>query len=107
MSELAKIPIEGAEYQARFAPQLPFLQQHYTIVDSDHLLIELLREEPELSALLIEAVKPLQDAFGEGRVIHLRAQASDDDGFLKAAVQLPSDFDGDPERALRSFDSGW
>jgi hypothetical protein len=106
MAELAKIPIETAEYQAGFAPQLSILRQHYTMPDNDHLLAEVLGEEPALSALLIEAVKPLQNAFGEGRVIQLRAQASDDDTFLKVAVQLPSSF-GDAERALRSFDVAW
>jgi hypothetical protein len=107
MPELAKPPIETAEYQAGFASQLSLLQQHYTILDDNQNLLEILGEEPALAALLIEAVKPLQNAFGEGRVIHLRAQASDDDSCLKVAVQLPSNFDGDPERALRSFDAGW
>jgi hypothetical protein len=106
MPELAKIPIASAEYQARFATQLPLLQQHYTMLDNNQNLLEILREEPPLAALLIEAVKPLQNAFGEGRVIHLRAQASDDDTFLKVTVQLPPSFD-DAERALRSFDGGW
>lgn len=107
MPELAKIPIENTECQAAFAVQLPFLQQHYTILDNNHSLIELLREDPALAALLIEAVKPLRNAFGEGRILQLRVQSSDDDSFLKVAVQLPSHFDGDPERALRSFDAGW
>jgi len=31
----------------------------------------------------------------------------DDDSMLKVAVQLPADFAGDPERALRSFDREW
>jgi hypothetical protein len=52
-------------------------------------------------------VGPLQVAFGEGRIIQLRVQASDDDSLLKAAVQLPADFGDDPERALRSFDAQW
>jgi hypothetical protein len=107
MPELAKVPTEGAEYQSGFAPQMPLLQRHYTILGNNQVLLEILREEPALSALLIEAVKPLQNAFGDGRVIHLRAQASDDDSFLKVAVQLPPNSQGDPERALRSFDAAW
>ena len=39
--------------------------------------------------------------------IHVWAQSSDDDSILKVAVQLPADFDRDPERALQSFDEEW
>ncbi len=87
--------------------QLRSLQQHYTILGSNRLVIGLLEEEPALYALLIEAVGPLQNAFGEGRIIQLRIQVSDDDSFIKVAVQLPASLGDDSERALRSFDADW
>jgi hypothetical protein len=82
------------------------LQQHYTILDTNST-IELLEQEPALYELLAEAVGPLQNAFGEGRTVQLRLQSSGDESLLKVAVQLPADFAGDPERALRSFDDEW
>jgi hypothetical protein len=87
--------------------QLRSLQQHYTILDSNFSVIDLLEEEAALYRLLLEAVGPLQNAFGGGRIIHLRVLVSDDDSLIKVAVQLPADLDGDPERALRSFDNDW
>jgi hypothetical protein len=89
-----------------YAGQLRSLQQHYTTRDSNRLIIEILEEEPALYTLLAEAVRPLQDAFGERRLIQIRVQFSDDDSLLKVAVQLPADFD-DPELALHSFDRDW
>ncbi len=87
--------------------QLRSLQQHYTILDDDCLITEILAEETSLYTLLIEAIKPLQHAFGEKRIIHLRIQSSEDDMIVKVAVQLPADFGDDPERALQSFDEEW
>jgi len=99
MPELVKIPLASAELRT--------LQRHYTILDSDRLVIELLEDEPALLPLLIEAARPLQNAFGEGRVFKLRAQLSDDDRLLRVAVQLPAKSGGYPERALRAFDEDW
>ena len=90
-----------------FAVQLRSLQQHYTILDDDRTLIELLEAEPALYELLIDAVKPLQYAFGDKRIVHVRVLSSDEDSLLKVAVQLPADFGADPERALQSFDEEW
>jgi hypothetical protein len=87
--------------------QLRSLQQYYTILDGNLLVIELLEEEVALYRLLLEAVRPLQSAFGAGRIIHLRVLTSDDDRLIKVAVQLPADFGDDPERALHSFDTDW
>jgi hypothetical protein len=98
---------EQARPNRDYAEQLRSLQQHYTILDSNRLIIELLEEEPALYTLLVEAVRPLQNAFGERRIVQVRVQFSDDDSLLKVAVQLPADFGGDPERALRSFDGEW
>lgn len=100
-------PYEQESPRQDFARQLRFLRQHYTILDSDQLIVEFLAEEPAIYALLIDAVRPLQVAFGERRLFHIRLQHSDDDSFLKVAVQLPFDFDDDPEDALRSFDRQW
>ena len=90
-----------------FTAQLRSLQQYYTILADDHTITELMEEAPALYPLLIEAIKPLQHAFGEKRILQIRVQSSDEDTILKVAVQLPADFDGDPERALRSFDEEW
>jgi hypothetical protein len=89
------------------AEQLRSLQKYYMILDDNHTIIELLKAEPALYTLLIDAVVPLQQAFGDKRIIHVWAQSSDDDNILKVAVQLPADFGDDPERALRSFDEAW
>jgi hypothetical protein len=83
------------------------LQQHYTTLDTNRSIIEVLEEEPALYTLLLEAVRPLHNAFGERRLIQIRVQFSDDDSLLKVAVQLPADFGDDPELALRSFDRDW
>ncbi len=85
--------------------QLESLQQSYIILDSDESVREILRKEPMLAALLIEAVEPLKKAFGS-RQIQMRPQVTDDDSFLKIAVQLPANFPA-PETALLSFDSAW
>jgi hypothetical protein len=83
------------------------LQQHNSILDTNDTLIELLEQEPELYRLLVEAVGPLKNAFGDGLIMQLRVQSSGDESLLKVAVQLPADFAGDPECALRSFDAEW
>jgi hypothetical protein len=106
------VPFQGYPYeQIRPNPdlvaQLRTLQQHYVILDSSRLIIELLEEEPALFMLLVEAVRHLQIAFGERRLFHVRVQHSEDDNLLKVAVQLPADFSDGPERALRSFDREW
>jgi len=90
-----------------FTLQLRDLQQHYTILDDNRLIIELLEEEPALYGLLIDAVKPLQHAFGDKRIVHVRVLSSDEDSLLKVAVQLPANFGADPEHALQSFDEEW
>ena len=82
------------------------LKQHYTILDSNDVIIKLLDEKPSTYLLLIEAVKPLQNVFGPGRIIRMRAQISDDDSLIKIAVQLPRTFE-DPEYALSNFDADW
>jgi hypothetical protein len=99
MSYLVKAPIARAELQS--------LQQHYVFSCGDDLLCRFLGENPALQPLLIEAVNPLEGAFGAGRILHLRMQVSDDDGFLKVAVQLPANCGFDAECALRSFDADW
>lgn len=90
-----------------FAEELRSLQRHYMLLNSSGSIIELLEEKPAVYALLIEAVKPLQNAFGEKRFLHARVQSSDEARLVKVEVQLPGDFGGDPERALCSFDEDW
>ena len=90
-----------------FTPQLQTLHQYYTIMDDDRTIIELLQEEPELYPLLLEAVEPLQKAFGNKRLVYIRVQTSDEDSILKVAIWLPASFGDDPERALQAFDEDW
>jgi hypothetical protein len=88
--------------------QLRTLQQYYTVLDSDRVVIEFLKEESGLYTLLVEAVRPLQTTFGKKGLLHVRVQHSDDDGLLKVVVQLPADFgDDQAEQALGSFDREW
>jgi hypothetical protein len=93
--------------QPASAEQLRTLRQHYTLVDEDCLIIALLEEDEALYSLLLEAVKPLEQAFGAQRIVQVRVQTSDEDRFLKVAVQLPADFGADPEGVLRAFDEEW
>jgi hypothetical protein len=99
-------PYEQMRPNRDFALQVRVLQQHYTMLNRNDLIIEILGEEPALYPLLLAAVRPLQNAFGQGRIIQVRAQVSDDDSLVKVAVQLPATF-GDPEHALLSFDASW
>src|ERR1700678_4279289 len=83
LPEPAKTPITNVSLGA--------LQQHYTIRDGDSrdgdsLVIELLEEEPALFALLTEATRPLRSVFGEGPLLHVRGQLSDDYRLLKVTV---------------------
>ena len=63
------------------ASEIRSLQQHYTILD-DQPLIRLTSEEPVLVPLLMEAVAPLKNAFGEMPVLQVRVQSSDDDSLV-------------------------
>jgi hypothetical protein len=90
-----------------FTRQLQTLHRYYTIVDDDRTVIELLQEEPELYPLLLDAVDPLRQAFGDKRLIYIRVQKSDEDSILKVAVWLPADFGNDPECTLQAFDEDW
>ena len=76
-------------------------------MDDDRTVTEFVQEEPELYWLLLEAVDPLRQAFGEKRLIYIRVQTSDEDSILKVAVRLPANFGDDPERVLQAFDEEW
>jgi hypothetical protein len=89
------------------ANELGTLRKYYTILDNDRVVMEFLEEESVLYTLLVEAVRPLQIAFGERRLFHIRVQHSEDDSLLKVAVQWPANSSDDPERALTSFDTNW
>ena len=90
-----------------FTAQVRDLQRHYTILDDDGAISQLLATEPALYSLLIEAVEPLRHAFGDKRLIYARIQSSDQDSLLKVVVRLPANFGGDPECALQIFDEEW
>jgi hypothetical protein len=98
---------DESQVRGQVRPRLRCLPQHFSILDSNSTIVELLEQEPELYRLLVEAVRSLQNAFGDGLIMQLRVQSSGDESVLKVAVQLPADFAGDPERALRSFDAEW
>jgi hypothetical protein len=90
-----------------FIAQVRDLQRYYTILDNDDAISQLLAMEPALYPLLVEAVKPLQHAFGDRRLIYARIQSSDEDNLLKVVVRLPANFCSDPECALEAFDEEW
>jgi hypothetical protein len=90
-----------------FAAQLRYLQRHYTFLDSDSAISELFETEPALYSLLIEAVEPLQRAFGDKTLVYARIQSADEDRILKVAVRLPANFGDNPEDALQNFDNKW
>ena len=90
-----------------FTAQLNTLHRYYTILDDDHALIRLLEAEPDLYFLLIEAVEPLRQAFGEKALLYMRIQSGDEDSLLKVAVWLSANFSNDPERAIQAFDEEW
>lgn len=90
-----------------FTQQLQTLHRYYTIMDDDRTIIDLLQEEPELYPLLLEAVEPLQQAFGDKHLLYMQVQTYDEDSILKVAVWLPANFGDDPEGALQAFDEGW
>jgi hypothetical protein len=87
--------------------ELRDLHQHYVILDDSATIIELFETESALSHLLIEAVAPLRRAFGDMAILHMQILSSDEDSILKVAVQLPATFEGNPDRALQSFDDAW
>src|SRR5262245_45969288 len=64
---LSRALFDQAHPNQNFTAQLRSLQQHYTILADDRLITETLEEEASLYALLIEAITPLQHAFGEKR----------------------------------------
>jgi len=110
MSELANVPVAGPEdrvLSSTIANQLLSLRKCYSIADPTQPVIDLLDEQPALYSLLSEAVMPIEKAFGEGHILEMRAQFSDDDGLLKVTIQLPADFGPDPEIGLESFDRDW
>jgi hypothetical protein len=92
-------PNQNAEYLQ--------LLQYYTFVDSQHIIEDFLVEESSYFSLLNEAVEPLRAAFGEVRLIRVKAQAHDDDKMLRVTVQLPSNMNSDPEDAIHRFDTDW
>lgn len=64
-------------------------------------------DAPQFFALLCEAVEPLQRAFGDEIRLYLRDLSCAEDCLWKAVIEIPPDFQGDPEAALRSFDEDW
>jgi hypothetical protein len=90
-----------------FKEDLETLHKHYIFLDDDRAIVRLLETHPAISSLLMGAVEPLREAFGDRRLIYIRIQSSDEDSLLKVAVLLPTDFGSDPELALQSFDEEW
>ena len=90
-----------------YKEKLLSLQHHYTFLDEDGAMIELLRAEPTLFNLLLEAVEPINRAFGEIRILTTRIQAYEDDTLLKIVALLPAHPKSNPEDALLGFDQDW
>ena len=90
-----------------FTEQLRTLNQHYTILGDDRTIVELLATEPVLYSLLIEAIEPLRQVFGDKHLIYIQVLSSNEDSILKVTVRLPANFGGNPEDALQAFDEMW
>lgn len=86
--------------------QIRSLQQFYAVEGSESELMEILAEQTSIYSTLLDAVAPLEEAFGKPRVLTLHVLSTGDEAMLKAAVQLPEAFD-DPDGALRRFDLAW
>jgi hypothetical protein len=87
--------------------RLRLLHEFYRIIADDHAMVACLEATPALYCLLIEAVHPLQQAFGEQHLMHVRILSSGEEPLLKVVAELPVDYGSDPDHALRSFDDQW
>ena len=90
-----------------FTKDLEALKRHYIFLDDDQTILRFLETQPAISPLLMGAVEPLRNAFGDRRLIYIRTQSSDEDNLLRVVIRLSADFGSDPERALRSFHKEW
>ena len=62
---------------------------------------------PTTSRPLAFRARPLPAGTGELQSLQRFYIFADDERLLRVAVQLPADFEGDPEAALSSFDCEW
>ncbi len=111
MQPLLRQPATYKDQQANLVgsdeEQLCSLKRHYTFLDDDGAMIELLRVEPTLFNLLLEAVTPINRVFGEIRTLTTRIQGYEDDTLLRIVALLPAHPNNNPEVALRAFDQDW
>lgn len=102
---LAYAPFAQTPPRRDVSGDICLLQQYYLLADDGPDFVQLLERYSGLSALLAEAVRPLQAAFGD-RLFHLRVQNSDEDSLVRVTVRLPVNYEH-PEIALSAFDNSW
>ena len=99
--------IEASPQSSRCSEQLRMLKQHYDIRDGEEEIVNLLEEDHDFFAILVEAIEPLSRAFGKDRLIQMRPQDSDDGLMLRVAIQLPAAMANKAESLLNTFDEQW
>lgn len=83
--------------------------QHEYYVEEDEAAeaLRVLRDTPEIVTVLLEVYTPLQAAFGVGCRVMVRVHSGDDGAMVRAVVQLPAIWEGDPDTALAAVDMAW
>ena len=82
------------------------IRQSYAVVGETGVLKAALEQLPTLYPLLREAVGPLQNAFGSGKLLQLEPLESDDGVVLRVIVKLPSGTNA-PAEMMRQFKKDW
>ena len=102
----AKDPYDQTEPVEIVNRQLNHLRRFYTLVGEDDLIADVLQDVPALPSLLSEAVKPLQEAFGESTMLRLEVLTSDEDTTLRVVAKPSSDVTDTADR-MRQFKRSW
>jgi hypothetical protein len=82
---------------------------HYRFAGEARRWVDWFAAHPAMALVLYEAVRPLYQAFG--RIMPLTLTLVPDpeggDAVARVVVQVPADWQGDPDEALRTFDEVW
>ncbi len=81
------------------------IEEHYIVTEGREEMQELFFYERDLPKLLLEAVRPLRESFGD-KLLQLNASTNDDDISLKATILWPGDI-ASATAALEDFDERW
>jgi hypothetical protein len=96
----------GQQGLADGSAMLATIRRHYAVAGPEDDIAGALGACPELSNLLLEAVDPIRKAFGGDHQLELRAEWTDEDLVLRAAIHVPPAFES-ATAALAEFDSAW